>query len=544
MNRFILPLCLLLISITVNNPALSDDRPNIIFLLTDDQRADSLACMGNSIVETPNIDQLAKDGVLFENAFVTSAICTPSRACYFLGQYERRHGINFNSGTTMAKKAWQKSYPVLLKKAGYFTGYVGKNHVPIGTQGYKTGLIDNSFDFFYAGHGHLYFYPKIKHKIFDAAKSDTQIEIIAEGAASFLNPNSKFIDGAITFLKSRPKDQPFCLSYCFNLPHNAGTSTMKMRPTDPILYRTKYRDKLAEIPLPSTYVAKDDIKTPKLPADVLYTQYRQPSYAYVDTPELLRERYVREYQTITGIDRLVGELRQQLAEHGVADNTIIIYASDHGIMHGEFGLGGKSLNYDTCLKIPMIIMDPRQNRTERGTRLTDLVLSVDIAPTILDFAGVKRPNTMQGSSLTDVLSGNNTGWREYAFAENLWSTIFGVPRCESARSKDWKYIRYFATDRKAFENVEGDARYKVSPKHAAMYRNWLNSSLEGEKPDYEELFYITDDPEESNNLASDPNHQEKLKEMRTELQRLLTEAKGDVHADPLTTPLVILKKPL
>ncbi len=141
------------------------ERPNIIFILTDDQRYDTLGVTGDGLVNTPSLDQLAADGVLFTNASVNSAICTPSRTCYFLGQYERHHGVNFNSGTAMAPEAWGQSYPVKLREAGYFTGYVGKNHVPIGEQGYKTGIIENSFDYWYAGHGHLSFYPKERHDI-------------------------------------------------------------------------------------------------------------------------------------------------------------------------------------------------------------------------------------------------------------------------------------------------------------------------------------------------------------------------------------------
>ncbi|MEM6692529.1 MAG: sulfatase-like hydrolase/transferase, partial [Planctomycetota bacterium] len=148
------------------------DRPNVIFILTDDQRYDTLGCTGNGFVQTPNIDQLAADGVLFANATVTSAICTPSRACYFLGQYERKHGVNFNSGTAMKPEAWASSYPVRLREAGYYTGYVGKNHVPIGDKGYNSNVMEPSFDFWYAGHGHLTFYPKKRHKIFQHAKSD------------------------------------------------------------------------------------------------------------------------------------------------------------------------------------------------------------------------------------------------------------------------------------------------------------------------------------------------------------------------------------
>ena len=275
-------------------------RPNLVFILTDDQRYDTLGCTGNTFTRTPHLDRLAAEGVLFANAHVTSAICTPSRASYFLGQYERRHGVNFNSGTALAPEAWAGSYPVLLREAGYFTGYVGKNHVPVGAHGYDTGLIEESFDFWFAGHKHLGFYPKGRHPNFHAAKADTQVEILEEGAATFLDAEQTFIEGAGAFLKSRPKDKPFCLSVSFNVPHGAGTESMKLLPSDPELYRTAYRDRLEELNLAPNYLARAGIRNPKLPPDVLRTGFRQTGYDYVDTPAGMKERLIRETQTVTG----------------------------------------------------------------------------------------------------------------------------------------------------------------------------------------------------------------------------------------------------
>jgi arylsulfatase A-like enzyme len=516
-----------------------DSRPNIVFVLTDDQRRDSLGCFGNTEIRTPNIDRLAHDGVLFERAFVTSAICTPSRACYFLGQYERRHGINFNSGTSLAPAAWENSYPMLLRNAGYFTGYVGKNHVPVGPQGYASGIIEKSFDFWYAAHGHLTFYPKKRSPIFNGAKADTQPEVLEEGALSFLDSRNPFIAGAETFLKQRPGDRPFCLSICFNLPHAASTSTMKMLPSDPELYRTAYRDRIGELTLPPNYTPKANIRTPRLPANVLYAQYRQKSYDYVDTEAAFRERLVRQYETITGIDGVVGAVRAQLTKLGIDRNTVIVFSSDHGIMAGEFGLGGKALNYEPCLRIPMIVMDPRLPASRRGQRLPQLVESIDVAPTMLDIAGIRAPASMQGSSMTPLLRGERAPWREYAFAENLWSTVFGNPRVESVRSADWKYIRYFATDRSLFRSAAGESSeaYGVTPEQARAYRSWLTASIRGLKPDYEELFHVADDPNETRNLASDPKHADRLAGLRKQCDRLAREAKGDLDAAPLTLPL-------
>jgi arylsulfatase A-like enzyme len=506
-------------------------KPNIIFILTDDQRADSLGCMGNNIIKTPNIDKLAADGVLFENASVNSAICTPSRCCFFLGQYERKHGVNFNSATTMAPAAWERSYPVLLRKAGYFTGYVGKNHSPIGLGGYKSGLIEKSFDYWYAGHGQLTFYPKQRHKIFNNAKADTQVEVVEEGTMNFLESNEQFMAGAEQFLAERPKNKPFCLSVCFNLPHNAGLRTMKMLAEDPEIYKSLYRD--IQMPLPSTYLAKKDIKKQKIPHVAHQPERRQKGYKYVDQPDTLRERLTRYYQAVTGIDMMIGRLRAKLADMGIADDTILIYTSDHGIMQGEFGLGGKALNYEQCLHIPMIIYDPRANQANRGKRRKELIQSIDIAPTIVSMAGLAIPASMQGEDITPLLNGQKVRWRQYAFAENLWSTVHGNPRIESVRTQHYKYIRYFKYDVPVAEDLADP--HEFSKKYAARYQRYLTASILGEEPVYEELFYLAADPQEEHNLAGDDRYADKLAEMRDKCRQMVKQAKGDMGR-PLTLP--------
>lgn len=509
--------------------AVGSSKPNIIFILTDDQRADTLGCLGNSLIRTPNLDKLAGEGVLFEKAAVTSAICMPSRVSYFLGQYERRHGVNFNSGTAVSEAAWQNSFPVILHNAGYFTGYVGKNHCPVGPKGYDSGIMEQAFDYWYAAHGHIGFYLKKDYPkaapVFKNAKADTQVEILEEGVMNFFETNSDFVKGAEEFLAERPKDKPFCLSICFNLPHDCSTEKMKQLPTDPETYRSLYRDK--EIPLNANYVAKDNITTPKIPADILHAAYRQGTYRYVDTPEDCKERVLRTYQAITGIDQLVGHLRQKLAELDLDDNTIIVFTSDHGIMQGEFGLGGKALNYEKCLNVPMIVYSPLHTTPHRGVRSRALVQSIDVAPTLLDAAGVAVPGAMQGASMMPLLQSPTPGWRRYAFAENLWSNRFGNPRVESVRDQRWKYIRYFKHDASVYDrSLKGAAEYQVSAKMAQDYRAKLTASIEGEPPVYEELFDLEKDPQETTNLAADAKYKSVLQRMRKACQREVKKARG------------------
>ncbi|WP_422080423.1 sulfatase-like hydrolase/transferase [Ulvibacterium sp.] len=509
------------------------ERPNFVFILTDDQSYGYMGCTGNPIVKTPHLDGLANEGVLFTNAHITSAICTPSRASILTSQFERKHGINFNSGTSMAEDAWKQTYPMIMRRNGYYTGWIGKNHVPVGEGGYDSGIMERSFDYWYAGHGHLGFYPKERHRIFDGAKSETQVEVLEEGVYDFLS-NEEKLEGALTFVSERPKNQPFMLSVCFNLPHTAGTSTMEMRETDDTMYKSLYRD--IQMPLPENYVAKKDIKIPKLPPAIHRAEDRQTSYAYVDTPAETKEQYTRQLQAMTGIDRLVGRLRKMLREQNLDKNTIIVFTSDHGLFMGQFGLGGKALCYEVTTHVPLIIYDPTSKKSGRGKKSNALVQSIDIAPTLLSMAGFSIPDSYQGRDLTDVLSGKEASVRNYLYTENLWSTHFGNPRCESVQNKGWKYIRYYKNENfSALKKIEtaqemgippAKMLYKVHDSDIAIYRNYVESPLQGEAAVYEELFDLSTDPDETTNLSNEALYATKLAEMRAVWKKEIQYARG------------------
>ena len=510
------------------------EKPNFVFVLTDDQSYGMMGCTGNTIVKTPELDKLASEGILFTNAHITSAICTPSRVSIFLSQFERKHGVNFNSGTSVAPKAWDNSYPVIMQKLGYYTGYVGKNHAPIGDGGYQSGDIEESFDYWYAGHGHLRFYPKEVHDIFKHAKNHTQPEIIQEAALDFLDNNQR-LEGAIQFLDQRPEDKPFCLSICFNLPHSAGTSSMKLLPEDSIIYRDLYRD--LEIPLPSNYIAKADISNPKLPTDLLHAKDRQNSYDFVDTPETCKERYIRQYQAMTGIDGLVGNLRKKLKSLNLHKNTVIIFSSDHGLFMGQYGLGGKALCYEVVTHVPMIIYNPVLPKKLRDQQIDGLVQSIDIAPTMLSLAGIPIPASFQGKDLSPLINKEVSKIHDYLFTENLWSTHFGNPRCESIQDMEWKYIRYYqnnnlsALEKKNIAEEMGieNSRilYGIHDNDIAVYRNFIESPLRGEAPAFEELYHISEDPLEANNLVGSTVHKVILDKMRKVWSEKIREARGD-----------------
>ncbi|RED96007.1 sulfatase-like hydrolase/transferase [Marinoscillum furvescens] len=525
--------CFIIFGLIQLSFAQDTSNPNFVFILTDDQSYGYMGCTGNPIVKTPNLDKLAEEGILFTNAHVTSAICTPSRASILLSEFERKHGINFNSGTSMRVNAWEDSYPMVMRRNGYYTGWIGKNHVPVGEGGYTSGVMEKSFDYWYAGHGHLRFYPKQHHEIFRAAKSDTQAEIISEGVSDFLS-NEQKLEGSIKFLNERPKNQPFMLSVCFNLPHGAGTSSMKQKPTDDEIYKSLYRDQ--DLPLPTNYVAKADIVTPKLPPKIHHVADRQTGYDYVDTPEDTRERYTRQLQAMTGIDRMVGQLRQTLKDQGLDKNTVIIFTSDHGLFMGQHGLGGKAFCYETTTHVPMIVYDPKARRSSRRRKIDALVQSIDVAPTMLEMADIPIPDSYQGKSLVPLMTGQSKAVRDYLFTENLWSTQFGNPRCESVQDLQWKYIRYYKNNNFSARKKIATAKalgvpvnamlYKVHDPDIAIYRSYIEGPLQGEEPVYEELYHLADDPEESTNLIGDQRYTEQYNRLKAAWKQSIIAARG------------------
>lgn len=492
----------------------SNVRPNVIVILADDMREDAAGFTGNSLIDTPNIDELAANGTVFENAFATSAVCTPSRTTLLTGLYERRHGINFNSNSSMTNEAWSQTYPMLLKEAGYFVGYVGKNHTSLGRNeagiiGYKSKVMDGSFDYWYASHKHLGFYPKDRkqHAIFKNATADTQIEIIQEGMENFMSPNEAFQAG-YNFLDSRPANKPFALLINFNVPHANGTMSMEQRETDLELYKSVYRDQIDQVLPPKNFVAENDVQQPKLPPEVHNGEYIT-TYDYAKAVDTLKERKIREMQTISGIDKLLGKLRRHLQEQGVADNTIIVFTSDHGLMHGEFGLRGKVFLYEPSVRIPMVIYDPRAKKVSRSD---ELVALVDIAPTLLELVGAPVPAKMQGRSLKSLMAGEPVEWRKEIFLENMM-TIQNYPRMEGVRTHKWKYMRYF--------DKANDSDY------AAM----IDASIHGEQPIYEELFDLANDPEETQNVINDPTNAAIAEKLRARNAELVEQFRGTGPSD-------------
>ena len=501
---FFLGLAFLHLSFYVEKSQIKKKKPNVIFFFTDDQRFNSLSMTGHPVAETPNFDQLAKEGVFFDQAFITSPICGPSRANIFTSQWERKNQIGFSSVTKnrISAESFADTWLIQLKNAGYSTAFIGKNHTKI-VDGKSTPL-NQEIDFSYYGNGHLGFRMK-RHPVFSNLKNKTQVEGILEATQAFLQQDNEydyfyenFSEKDIYNLKQRNAEKPFAIWLNFNTPHASSIHGMGKSPKDPEHYRTKYEEDLDKFPFPDNY--PQPISLPK----EVYDTSDIMKYYVTDNKKRLLDKKLKMTRGVYSLDKCLGDLRAYLEEIGEAENTIIVYASDHGLMLGEHGLGGKTILYDESVHIPMTVYSPFLAQEHRGKSINEMVVGQDIPATILDMCGLEIPNTYQGKSILPLMEGKKTDWRQAVFLENLF-TSQGYPRQEAVRDNQFKYIRSFS---------KKDDRKKYLPKQTI---------LTDEKPIYEELFDIVNDPKEANNLADNEAYAETLEKYRKRCKELVKE---------------------
>ena len=445
----------------------------MIFFLTDDQRHDFLACTGHPVVKTPVIDQLAADGVLFENAFVTTSICAASRASLFTGLYERTHGYTFGKPPVSAEHI-ADSYPAQLRGAGYRTGFVGKFGVNV-----RKGAKQTMFDSFKPIGRNPY-----HHKMPDGSTRH-ETELCADRALEFLN-------------QVKTDRRPFCLSVSFNASH-AEDGDKKRHFPYPKAVAELYEG--AEMPPPRHADPKVFEQQPEF---LKKSMNRDRFFWRWDTEEKYQHNMRNYLRMISGIDGAIGRVLEGLEDLGLAKNTIVIYSADNGYYAASRGFAGKWSHYEESLRVPLIIMDPRSGKERRGKICKELVLNVDLAPTILSYAGLEIPSGHQGGDLSPHLDGLEVeGWRQDFFCEHLMEHK-SIPKWEGVRTKRYKYARYV-----------------------------------DQKPAYEFLHDLEADPDEFDNLVSSSEHRELLERMRQrtdELRETYQQAKdGQVSVPELIT---------
>lgn len=434
-------------------------RPNIVFVLIDDLRYDAFGFMGHPFIETPHIDALAKGGMQFRNAFVTTSLCSPARASFLTGQYMHHHQVVDNADRM---RDGTITFPQLLQDAGYETAFVGKWHMGGTSDAARPG-----FDHWVSFRGQGTYSPDQQNLNVNGRHVPRQKYMTDE-----------LTDYAVEWLNDRDNSRPYLLYLSHKGVHGLYD------PAD--RHRDRYRD--ATLKKPATI---DDANQP------MWVRDQRNSWHGVEFPyhgrakQSVAEMYKHYCEMILSIDDSLGQVVQAVNAGGQAANTLVIFTSDGGHLWGEHGLIDKRCAYEESMRIPLIVSGP--SRIEPASHCQQLVANIDIAPTLLDVAGIDVPDQMDGQSFRRFFDkpDDPSGWRQDLLYEYYWEPAFPqTPTTFALRGKRYKLIQYHGI--------------------------W----------DIDELYDIVADPDETNNLIHDPSQNARLTKLRRELYQRLQETGG------------------
>ncbi len=454
---------------------IEDRPPNILFILTDDQRWDNLGYSGNMVIHTPVMDSLASSGTYFQNAFVTTSICATSRASILTGQYAHSHGAwDFNTEIDL-----EKTYPWLMKEAGYYTGFMGKWGVSAQDRSYLLKAAD-MFDFWAGNMGQSRFWHSRDCNYVQNNGTTEKFDFFCDcGGRS--GPEGRvhqetyvFPEKVKSFLDQRDPTKPFCLSLSYKSPHMPWTEY-------DTIFNDYYKDDV--LPVVSSMSMDALMKKPDfLRYSLNHSSKNYKMLHHVHEKDGLFQNWMKgAYRLVTGVDYSIGVILKELKKRGLSDNTIVIFYSDNGHFFNEHGFHGKWLMYEESIRVPGFIYDPR-NKTN-GSRSGELVLNIDLAPTMLEYAGIKVPDYMEGESLLPVINDPHKPLREDFFYEHHFRFRSGadhIERSEGVRGRVWSYINY----------------------------------IDQAGPRAEELYNIIEDPLNMHDLSTNPAYSDILDQMR------------------------------
>jgi N-acetylglucosamine-6-sulfatase len=456
----------------------ADRRPNIIFILADDHRYDALSCLGHPFVKTPNIDRIADEGVIFKNFFVTSSLCSPSRASFLTGAYPHNHGAVINDWCDPKLQ----TYPQTLRKLGYETGYVGKWHLARHNRP-RTGF---DYWFSFAGQGNY------EKNTFNENGSETVIERYI---------TDELNDRAISFI-NRKRDKPFALYLSHKAIHGPFTPAQRHRDlyaSESLIEPPTWNDPMSDKPEEIRSTASPSKTKPigEREAKLLAEAGKPvPRWLPGDIPDSLgpqkwgpkQQKPLNYYRAISAVDEGVGKIFRVLESKGLVDNTIIIYAGDNGFAAGEHRrYAGKRLGYEETMRVPFLMRYP--GVFPAASEVNEMCLNIDLAPTLIEIAGGSAPKTVDGMSFLDIAQGKNVPWRKsflYEYYREPWTQRF--PTIIGVRTSDLKFLTY----------PDSKPNYKIT----------------------DELYDLTADPLETTNLTADPTAAAIKKKMLQELENL------------------------
>ena len=451
----------------------SSEKPNILCIVGEGLRWDELSLTGNKIVRTPNMDRIGREGCVFHNAFVVNALCLPSRATMLTGMYSHSTGAVSNVEGKIDPRLPLVSD--LLQKAGYETAFLGKSHV-------EGALMDHYWDYYFGFVGQADYY---RSRITEGIKGKYGPEKLYAG---------EYVDTLLTrkaveWLQKK-RDKPFCMFLWFYAPHAPF-----FRPKDMV-------NNLNGVPIPVPASFDEDEKgypgKPRAVADA--DDKIGYSEVYSDDPRSLEELVKDHYVGVEDNDRNVGAVLQELERQDQLGKTAVLLSSDHGFFLGEHHLYDKRLMYEPSIRVPMLLRFP--GKVKAGATSDEMVLNLDMAPTLLQIAGLPVPTEMQGKSMLPLAEGQKIDWRQdwlYEYYE--YPGFENVRPCRGVRTTRYKYIEFF-----------------LDPKEY-------------------ELYDLEKDPDEMSNLYGKPGYEELTRHLQTRMEDLRKETNDTYQYRPTGMPL-------
>ena len=452
---------------------------NVIFILSDDHRYDFMGFTGKvPWLETPHMDRMAKEGAYFPNTFVTTSLCSPSRASILTGLFTHTHTVVDNQAPDPGNLVF---FPQYLQKAGYTTAYFGKWHMGDNNDNPRPG-----FDHWesFRGQG-VYYNPTL----------NINGERTSYGDSTYIT--DLLTDHAVDWMKAQPKDKPFFVYLSHKAVHASFMPAKR--------HAGSYADKPLIYP-PSYYTSSPKVKgktrqEAPLQTDKYYGEGRTPDWQkmqregwhgvdYMYHGRMDFAQFFRNYcETLRAVDESVGSVLDYLDEAGLSQSTLVIYMGDNGFSFGEHGLIDKRHFYEESAKVPFLVRCPEL--LQGGQTLDHMIQNIDIAPTVLELAGKQPPSHFHGRSFLPLLRGEAVAWRDKIFYEYYWEYDFPhTPTMFGVRTNRYKYIRYHGI--------------------------W----------DTNEFYDLQEDPYEMNNLIASPEHQERIRSMAGDIYDWLEQTGG------------------
>ena len=454
---------------TMLTPSVSDmataqptaKRPNLLFIYGEGQRADALSIVGNPILKTPNHDRIGREGARFTNAFCTNALCAPARATALTGLYSNATGAVDNKNMQVPLPHDIPIFTDLLHEAGYEVAIVGKVHV-------KNGVTDRYWDYYFG---------------FNAPATNYYNPRFTEGRKGVIGEAKVYrgeyaddlaTDRALAWLKEE-RDKPFCLLLWFQTPHS------------PFFRARRHLDLYSGVTIPKPATFDDDLKGyPGKPKAFVDAENKIGTTATGDAARSLEEVVKDYYAGLVAVDENIGRIFQHLEKSGELEDTAVLQTSDHGFFLGEWRLFDKRLMHEPSIRVPLMLRYPK--RIKAGVVRDEMILDIDIAPTLLDLAKVKIPDHMHGKSIVGLASAPDPGWRkEWFYHYYEYPGAEQVKPNRGIRTERYKLIHYY------------------------------------EEPQEFELYDLAKDPGETQNLYADPQHLALQQDLLNRLQKLQNE---------------------